>query len=313
MPSEFPHRARGGRRLAARAMLEAAFLAAALFLPAGSSPARAADSVTLFAELARPALRPAELAWQSARATGPKSLVLEGVVLTPFAAARGPLPPLRVARVTIDDIDFESLRHGDAPSFLRARLEGISASPASLMLPPEVGAALGPGPFRANLAIDYRVRGGEELHLARLSLDIAGLGRLEAALDLGGLAARGGRFRLPTIAALTLRSGRVVYDDRSLLERLVAATARSQHASENLVIVEWSAVLGLAALKEGTPALPLLNTLLAFLKDYRAPKGPLRISFAAPAGEPGGLPLGQALGVGFFAALGPQASYAGAQ
>ncbi|MFI4986154.1 MAG: hypothetical protein ACHQF3_01820 [Alphaproteobacteria bacterium] len=289
----------------------ALLLAAALLAASGATvKARAGDAVALFTQLVKPALLPGELTWRSAVATGQHSLVLNDVVLSSPSALPVRLP-LHIARVTIDDIDFDGLRRGDAPWALRARLEGIAVGPAALMLPIAVNEALGPGPYRANLTIDYKVRAGRVLRIDNLVLDIPGLARLQLSAELGGLAANGGRLKGASVNTLTLRSGRLVYDDRSLLAKVVAGTARGQNASEKLIIAEWSTLLGITALKEGTGALPLLDVLLTFLKDFQAPKGPLRITFTAPPEAPGGLPIAAALTTGIMHALGPNASYAG--
>jgi hypothetical protein len=289
----------------------AACAMAALFVVAAvASPlARAADSVRLFSELAKPVLLPYELSWGEARATGPQSLVLSDVVVTPSpSAAQLGVAPVRIARVTIEDIDFDGLRRGDAPSRLRARLEGITVRGAPAVLP-----ALGPGPYRANATIEYHVRAHAELRIDHFSLDLLGLASLQLALDLGGLKASGGRLRDASLDTLTLRSGWLTYDDRSLLEKAVSAEARQQHVKEGLVVAEWSTLLGALALKEGGAAWPLLNALLAYLQDYRAPKGPLHLTFTAPADAPDGLPLADALRWGVVRALGAKASYAGAK
>ncbi|HYB54924.1 MAG TPA: hypothetical protein VEK12_02050 [Alphaproteobacteria bacterium] len=289
----------------------AAYAMAALFVVAAvaSPAARASDSVRLFSELAKPALRPNEISWGEARATGPTSLVLSDVVVTPPRTAYGyAMAPIRIARVTIEDIDFDGLRRGDAPSRLSARLEGITVRGAPAVLP-----ALGPGPYRANATIVYHVRAHAELRIDRLSLDLLGLASLQLSLDLGGLEASGGRLRDASLDTLTLRSGWLTYDDRSLLERAVSAEARQQHVKEGLVVAEWSTLLGAFALKEGGAAWPLLNALLAYLQDYRAPKGPLRLTFRAPPDAPDGLPLADVLRSGVVRALGAKASYAGAK
>src|SRR5208282_4715672 len=151
-------------------------MAALLVVAAAASPlARAADSVRLFSELAKPVLLPYELSWGEARATGATSLVLSDVVVTPAPSdARLGVAPVRIARVTIEDIDFDGLRRGDAPSRLSARLEGITVRGAPAVLP-----ALGPGPYRANATIEYHVRAHAELRIDHFSLDLLGLASLQ--------------------------------------------------------------------------------------------------------------------------------------
>ncbi|HUI17806.1 MAG TPA: hypothetical protein VL244_09090 [Alphaproteobacteria bacterium] len=269
---------------------------------------RAADSVALFTALAKPALLPNRIEWGAAKATGPSSLVLSDVVVTLAPNPAWPQGvPVRIARVTIEDIDFEGLRRGDAPLRLRLTLNGISASGRPAFL-----AALGPGPYRGSAALDYRVRAGEGLRVDRFLLDLSGLGRLELALDLGGAAALSGRLNAGSLDTVTMRSGRLVYEDRSLLAKAVAAEARRQNVKEKTVVTQWSLWLGLFAMREGSEALPSLNALLAFLQDYRSPHGALKISFNAPPDAPGGLPIADVLSAGILRTLGAKVSYAGA-
>jgi hypothetical protein len=291
-----------------RCLVLIALAAVLLALAAASSEVRAADSVALFTALAKPALLPNRIEWGAARATGPSSLVLSDVVVTLAHNAVWPEGvPIHIARVTIEDIDFDGLRRGDAPLRLRLSLDGISASGRPAILP-----ALGPGPYRGSAALDYRVRTGEGLRVDRFLLDLAGLGRLELALDLGGTAVLSGRLNAGSLDTLTMRSGRLVYDDRSLLAKAVAAEAGRRNIKEKTVVAEWSAMLTLFALREGGDVLSSLNALLAFLQDYRSPQGPLKISFAAPPDAPGGLPIANVLSAGVMRTLGAKVSYAGA-
>ena len=293
-----------GRRFGA--MFLAAFLAAAALPSIAAEPA---DSVALFTALAKPALLPNRIEWREARATGPSSLVLSEVVLR---LAPNPLwpegYPIRIARATIEDIDFESLRQRLAPLRLRLRLDGISASAAALGLQ-----HLGQAPLRGSALLDYRAEPGKGVRVQHLSLELASLGRLDTALDLGGSGARSGRLNVDTFDTLTLRSGWLSYEDASLLRKLVAAEAERRHVKEGTVVAEWSLVLGVALMREGEGGLQPLNALLAYLKDYRAPKGPLRISFAASPGRPDGLPLASLIYGGALAALGAKVTYAGAE
>ena len=296
---------------AARARRLALTVLAALFLAlaCASTEVPAADSVALFTALAKPALLPNRIEWGAAKATGPSSLVLSDVVVTLAPNAVWPEGvPIHIARVTIEDIDFEGLRRGDAPLRLRLNLDGISASGRPAILP-----ALGPGPYRGSAALDYRVRMGEGLRVDRLVLDLIGLGRLELVLDLGGAAVLSGRLNAGTLGTLTMRSGRLTYEDRSLLAKAVAAEAGRQGTKASTVIAQWSAVLSLFALRDGGDAFPALEALLAFLQDYRSPRGPLKISFTAPPDAPGGLPIAEVLSAGIIRTLGAKVSYAGAK
>jgi len=273
---------------------------------AASPTARAADSVTLFAELAKPALLPNRIEWREARATGPSSLILSGVTLRLAPNLLWPEGyPIRIARAVIEDIDFDGLRRHAAPERLRLRLDGIAAGGAPFGLPQL-------GRLNGGAYLDYRAEPGQGLRIEHFSLELPGLAHLDLALDLGGSGARAGRLNIDTFDTLTLRSGWISYADGSLLAKVVAAEAARRHVKESTVVAEWSLVLGVALMREGGNGLSPLVAILAYLKDYRAPKGPLRITFAAPPDAPDGLPLAEMLSAGVLRTLGAKVSYAGA-
>ncbi|MFI4986156.1 MAG: hypothetical protein ACHQF3_01830 [Alphaproteobacteria bacterium] len=289
-------------------LLAAALIAAAL---TGGGAARAADSVQLFEQLVKPTIKEATLTYGKATATGPTSLVLSDVVLTPLPKPDKPAEdPVSIASVIIDDIDFDGIAKGDAPWRLSARFAGISVG-ANSAVPPEVALMLGPGPYKANVEIDYKVVDGKELQIALLSLEFPGLAKLWLTLDLDGIEAKGAKLNDASFDDVTLRAGSLTYEDQSLLGKVVSASAKEQNKSPDFVVGEWAGVLGLLAAKQGDDGTPLVNGLLALLQDYKAPKGPLKISFTPPHDASGGRPIKEAMTAGVVKTLGASATYAG--
>ncbi len=295
-------------RTTGRGILAAALVAAALL----GCRAAAADSVELFERIVKPTFKDATLTYAKATATGPASLVLSDVVVTPLPKpGKPPEDPVSIASVTIDDIDFDGIAKGDAPWRLRARFAGISVG-ANSALPPEVAEMLGPGPYKANLEVDYQVaEGGKELKIATVSLEFPGLAKLRLAVDLANIEMRGAKLAEASFDNVGLRSGSLAYEDQSLLGKVVSASAKEQGKSEDFVVGEWAGVLGVLAAKQGDEGTPLVNALLALLQDYRAPKGPLEITFAPPGGAAGSAPVKEAMTASIAKTLGASATYAG--
>ena len=283
----------------------AALLALLIAIPT----ARADDAVQQFKTLVEPLLAPATLAYAKATSTGAESLVLEDAVLTPPPG--GPVDkPIAIERVTVETIDFAGLARGDAPTHLHLRLDGVS-SEGSAAAPPEVADALGPGPYRANLELDYTIVDGKELRIDTLALELPGLGRLKASLDIDGIESGGGNFTDANLDDAALSKGAVSYEDQSLLAKVVAAFAKEQHKSEKDVIDEWSEGLKSLAKSQGNDEGPLLQGALALLADYKAPKGPLTLALAPPRDAAGAHPIEDAMTDGVSKTLGVSASYAG--
>ena len=284
--------------------------AALALLILGVSAARADDSVQQFKTLVEPLLAPATLTYAKATATGAQSLVLEEAVLTPPPG--GPADkPISVARVTIDAIDFAGIARGDAPSRLHLHLDGISSEGASAV-PPEVTDALGPGPYHANLELDYTLVDVKELRVDTIALDLPGLGRLKASLDIDGIESDNGTITNAVTDNAALRTGTISYEDHSLLAKAIAAFAKAEQKSDEEVIAEWSNALKALATSQGNDESPLLQAVLAFLADYKSPKTPLSLTFTPPRDAAGGHPIQDAMTDGVVKSLGISASYAGA-
>src|SRR5579864_1568042 len=221
--------------------------AALLAILIGSAAARADDAVQQFKTIVEPLLAPTTLTYAKATATGADSLVLEDVVLTPPPGGT-PDKPISISRVSIDAIDFAGIARGDAPARLHLRLDGISSDSDA---PAEVTTALGPGPYRANLELDYTIVDAKELRVDTVALDLPGLGQFHAALDIDGIETGGGNLSNANFDNASLRTGTLSYEDHSLLAKAIAAFAKTQQKSDQEVIAQWSDALKALASSQG--------------------------------------------------------------
>src|SRR5581483_103666 len=248
-----------------------------------------------------PLVAPGKLTYAKATATGANSFTLTEVVLTPPPNGAAD-EPVTIASVVVDDIDFEAIERQDVPQRLHVKLVGVATKGAAAA-PPEIAAALGPGPYRANLEVDYQIIAGKELRLDTLNVEFPGLAKLSLALNVDGIESSGSMTDASFDNA-SLRSGALAYEDHSLLAKLVKALAKEQKKTEQQLVEEWSATLTGLASSQGNDEGPLLNAVLALLKDYQSPKGALTIAMAPARDAAGGRPLTDAMTEGVAKTLG---------
>jgi len=177
-------------------------------------------------------------------------------------------------------------------------------------MPPALVDVLGPGPYHANLELDYTFIGMKELRVDTIALDLPGLGRLQASLDVDGIESDNGTIANAVTDDAALRTGTISYEDHSLLAKAIAAFAKAQQKSDQEVIAEWSDGLKALASSQGNDESPLLQAALAFLADYKSPKTPLSLTFTPPRDAAGGHPIQDAMADGVVKTLGISASYA---
>jgi hypothetical protein len=287
-----------------------AFALVVTFAFSGATETRAASSVARFEALVVPALAPSKLVWAKATATGPTSLVLSDVVLTqPIGTAGHMRTVLHATRLTIEDIDFDGLERGEAPARLRAHVDGVRANPKAFLFSQMLTSALGVEEYRANARIDYRAADGSRLKLDDFVLDFPGLARFSFHVDLRKLEPLGPKLNEASFDTLALEDGTLDYEDHSLLAKIVAESAREQQVSEPIVLGEWGAGLAAFSLQSGSNGGQLLGVLLSYLKDYRAPRGPLRISLHPNQADGQEVPMSALFSAGNLQNLGATASY----
>jgi len=116
--------------------------------------------------------------------------------------------------------------------------------------------------------------------LNRLELDLNGLARLELSMVLDGVNPEA----VDTAANdATLRTATLVYDDRSLLGKVLPAAAKMQGADpEGMVEMAKAGLDGVRA-GQGPAALAVLDALASYVEDYKQPKGALKITLTPTA------------------------------
>ena len=109
-----------------------------------------------------------------------------------------------------------------------------------------------------------------DLHFAPVEIVADGLGRLTLDLTVGnfdlGLMQQGGDAAVGSLIVTTFKSGRLVYEDHSLVGRVLAAVAATQRMSGDALREQLLA--SLARMKSPLPSVPRLPAVLAaFLKN----------------------------------------------
>lgn len=109
-----------------------------------------------------------------------------------------------------------------------------------------------------------------DLHIAPVQIVADGLGRLTLDLTVGNfdlaLMQQGGDAAVGSLIVTTFKTGRLVYEDHSLVGRLLAAVAATQHMSGDALREQLLATL--AQMKSPLPSVPRLPAVLAaFLKN----------------------------------------------
>ncbi len=242
-----------------------------------------ADGLGRFEQELKPKLGPElSLSYGSASALGQSGFVLNDVKAiikeeNPDAAAT----PLAIRRIVVEDFDFDHATGPDGPYFAKMRFESVSS--------PEIDEALkafGVTNATADIAIDFRFDPGRKvMTLNRLEFLLPGLARLEFSAIVDGVT--------PSAAAaapdkamdeVTLRTATLVFEDSSLLSKLIPALAADEGKTPEAYIAESVGLLGVLAEGQGQRTMAVLDALVSFSTDFKQPKGPLRITVSPPAG-----------------------------
>ncbi len=258
-----------------RIMLIAAFVA--LALPA------LADGLSRFEQELKPKIGPElSLSYGSATALGPSGFVLNDVkaVLKEDKPDAQPTP-LAIKRVVVEDLDFDNATGADGPNFAKMRFEGVSLPEIE-----DVLKSFGVTDATADIALDFRFDPARRvMTLNRLEFTLPGLARLELGMILDGVS--------PSTAAsspdkamdeVTLRTATLVFEDASLLSKLVPAVASDEGKTPEAYVAESIEILGLLAKGQGPRTLAVLDALVSFSTDFKQPRGALRITVSPPAG-----------------------------
>lgn len=242
-----------------------------------------ADGLSRFEQELKPKIGPElRLSYGSATALGPSGFVLNDVkaVLKEDKPDAQPTP-LAIKRVVVEDLDFDNATGADGPNFAKMRFESVSLPEIE-----DVLKSFGVADATADIALDFRFDPARKvMTLNRLEFTLPGLARLELGMILDGVS--------PSTAAsspdkamdeVTLRTATLVFEDASLLSKLVPAAASDEGKTPEAYVAESVEILGLLAKGQGPRTLAVLDALVSFSTDFKQPKGALRITVSPPAG-----------------------------
>lgn len=260
-----------------------------LLLMLSGVPAAWADGFSRFQDLLTAKGKADMFRFASGSSLGLNGFMLENVVVTPppdmVNAAKGPVKPMptRIARVTVEDIDFDSIARDKPPLFVRARLEGVvldgKAAPDGAMRK-----YLGTDSALLDLTVDYRLDAARQVFtLTRLNVELRGFARIELALTVDGVTPDVTDTPQQTAGTASLREASLVIQDASLMARLIRAIA----AGEGIAAEQQAEMLAQTVLMtvggDGPLTQSAAHTIAAFLRDWQLPRGPLRITLAPNA------------------------------
>ena len=242
-----------------------------------------ADGLSRFEQEIKPKLGPElSLSYGSASALGASGFVLNDVTAVLKEEKPDAKPtPLTIKRVVVEDLDFDHANAPDGPNFAKLRFEGVSSPEVD-----EIVKTVGVTNATADIAVDFRFDPGRKVvTLNKFEFALPGLARIELSMILDGVT--------PSAAAAdpdkamdetTLRTATLVYEDASLLSKLVPAFAADEGKTPEAYVAENVALLGVLAKGQGPRTLAVLDALVSFSTDFKQPKGPLRITVSPPAG-----------------------------
>jgi hypothetical protein len=81
----------------------------------------------------------------------------------------------------------------------------------------------------------------------------------------------------------TLRTATLVYEDGSLLRKVLPGLAAEEKKSVDAWLAEMLEVIAVLAQGQGERTLAVYDALVSFMRDYAQPKGPLRVTVSPPA------------------------------
>ena len=294
--------------------------AVAWLVMAAAGPARA-DGLSKFEQLIKAQLPPGALAYANAKALGDNGFELDDVTITPppDAAGAAKAEPVKIHSITVDDIDFDSIAKQAPPNFVRGHIDGIDIgkNPGAGV---DLG-GLGVDRVAADVQLDYRLDPAKKsLTLTTFMLNLNGLARLDLSGALDGVTLDDVNQPGKAMNDASLRSASLVYDDHSLLSKLVPMAAKLQGAdSAALIAMAKGFVDGLRA-GQGAPTQKVADAVDSYLDDYAAPKGPLKVTLSPPdkvsaatlSGAKGADDVIKGLGIGVeYAGTRPQKADAG--
>lgn len=256
-------------------------LAACAWILLAASAAHA-DGLSKFNELVKPKLPPDALTYKSAKALGDNGFELDDAVFTPppDATAGSKAEPVKIKSIVVDEADFDQVGKEAPPNFIKLRIQGIdvSSKPAAGI---DLNALAGIDKVSADFQLDYRIDPAKKtMTVNRIEFDLNGLARLELSMVLDNV-----DVTKPDKAMddATLRTASLVYDDHSLLAKSLPAAAKSMSLAEPGPMIGLAkSFLDAMRAGQGDATQNAFDALESYMEDYKAPKGPLRVTLSPP-------------------------------
>jgi (2Fe-2S) ferredoxin len=218
------------------------------------------------------------LVFKSAKALGDNGFVLEDVTITPPPEQTSKAEPVQVKRIAVEDLDFASIEKKASPNFARVRAEGIAIA-GKMAEGVDLKELAGIDNVIADFQLDYRLDPDRKtLTLNRLEFDLNGLGRFELTMILDGVSQDMAGQPSSAMDNATLRTASFVYEDHSLLAKSIPAAAKSQNMDPNAAVGMAKGMLDGLKTGQGPEAQAILDAVVAYVADYKQPKGPLRVT-----------------------------------
>ena len=269
-----------------------------------------ADGLSQFEKLLKPQIPPGALTYKSASALGDNGFVLEGVTLTDNSDGADKKHPVPVKKITVEEFDFAGFEKDQAPTFMKAKVEGIAidAKPSESV---DLKEMAGLDHVNGDFLIDYRLDAkARTMNVNRVELDLEGLGRLELSLVVDGVDADSHK-KDGAMDDAVLRTAKLTFEDRSILGKLVPAVAKMQGSDAAATIALAKLMLEGVRAGQGEATQKAFDALASFLDDYKKPKGPLTVTLK-PDKKFSGADLKNAAGADdVIKALGLAVNYAG--
>lgn len=257
---------------------------AALWLGLLAAAPASADGLERFEKTIKPQIPPGTLTYKSSKALGDNGFALEDVVVTPPPTdpQKDKPEPINIKLITVESLDFDAIEKQQPPLFAKLHIEGIStgANAGSFDLKQLAGL----DKLSADFRLDYALAPEQKTFtLNRLELNLNGLARLETSLVLDGVSPDAATNPNAAMDNAALRTANVVYDDHSLLSKIVPVIALMQGTDPKGLIAMATGMLDGARAGQGEKAQKAIDSLVAYLQDYQQPKGPLSVVLNPPS------------------------------
>ncbi|HXP05548.1 MAG TPA: hypothetical protein VN808_15625 [Stellaceae bacterium] len=260
----------------------AAVVACVVALAAGPA---LADGLSRFEKSIKPQIPAGTLTYKSSKALGDNGFVLSDAVVTPPPTdkdSKDPPQPINIKTITVEDLDFDAIEKQQPPLYAKVKIEGV-ATGSNLGGAFDLKQLAGLDKLAADFQLDYRlVPDKQTFTLNRLELNLTGLAKLDTSMVLDGISPDVTAKPDTAMQDASLKSAAIVYDDHSLLSKVIPIVAAMQGSDPKALIAMATLMLDTARAGQSAASQKAIDTLVAFCEDYQKPKGPLKIALNPP-------------------------------